>query len=248
MIIPKLYGRAGNQCFQISCAIGQAKRMGVGWCVPPNTNDLRIWPHYFLKHLLGKHVAVPGFVTRYYHKEPRHCFDPLPPYNDLTLDGFWQSEKYFDGAKEEIAQALGFNLVPSEYVAVHVRRGDYVTHFSDKHPPLPRTWYVDAIRYCISLGYKKFKCYSDDIAWCYVLREEGGWDFEFSHIKDPLADMRDMYNAAGFIISNSSFSLFPALLRADNPLVVAPAESRWYGPKNSHLETSTLMPERFIKL
>jgi hypothetical protein len=60
--------------------------------------------------------------------------------------------------------------------------------------------------------------------------------------------MRDMFNASGFIIGNSSFSLFPALLRSDNPMVIAPAENHWpwCGPNGS--EAFDLMPDRFTKI
>jgi hypothetical protein len=71
---------------------------------------------------------------------------------------------------------------------------------------------------------------------------------EYCEISDPLTAMKDMYNASAFIIGNSTFSLFPALLRPDNPIVIAPAEERWYGPAAKHLETCDLMPERFIKI
>lgn len=249
MIVPKLYGRLGNQCFQVAAAIAHAKKMSANWAIPRSTNDIRIWPNYFLRTVRRENITM--YSTRSFYDEPRHSYDTLPELRDLTINGYFQSEKYFLDAKEEIGNALGFHCKKQDYIAIHVRRGDYVTQFSDKHPPLDLSYYADAIKGFIGNGFKIFKIYSDDIVWC---KENFGKNyfyfakFKYSDIKDPLTDMRDMYNASGFIISNSTFSLFPALLRLDNPVTIAPAESRWYGPGNAHLETNDLMPERFIKI
>lgn len=249
MILPKLYGRTGNQCFQVSAAIAHAKKMGTGWAIPRVTNDMRIWPNYFLHTVPRSNITM--YSTRHLYDESRHCYDALPELNDLTINGYFQCEKYFENAKEEIGNALKFHCKKEDYIAIHVRRGDYVTDFSDKWPPLPIQYYADAITIFLHGGYKRFKVYSDDIRYCESLFSDApfeGLDIIHSNIKDPLTDMRDMYNAAGFIIANSTFSLFPALLRLDNPVTIAPAEHRWYGPGNSHLETCDLMPERFVKI
>lgn len=259
MIIPRLYGRLGNQAFQISAAIAHARKMNTQWMIPRLTNDTRIWPNYFLKQVSRNHISSMAF-TRHTYNEPRHCHDSLPELHDITINGYFQSEKYWPAYEDKyaIGNALGFhsNWATKEangegYIAIHVRRGDYVTDFSDKWPPLDLDYYAIAINYFISIGYKKFRFYSDDIKYCqqhFIIHYYENIEKEFSYIKDPLTDMRDMYNAAGFIISNSTFSLFPALLRLDNPVVIAPAEHRWFGPGNSHLETCDLMPERFIKI
>lgn len=265
MIIPKLYGRAGNQCFQISAAIAHAKRMKTTWAIPRRTEDARYWPNYFLNEVPLNNRS--HHFTLIQHNELRHCFDALPDKNDLTLNGYFQSEKYWPTHEEKcaIGDALGFHCKQQDYIAIHVRRGDYVTQFSDKHPPLDFDYYRQAIDFFndddqySNVGRKLIFCvYTDDIEWCkenfihknvvIPMRSDNFPTIEFSPIKDPIAAMRDMYNAAGFIIANSTFSLFPALLRLDNPVVIAPAENRWYGPGNGHLETFDLMPERFIKI
>lgn len=250
MIKPKLYGRLGNQCFQISAAIAHAKRMGATWAIPRVTEDIRYWPNYFLHTVPLKRITM--YATAHVHNEnEHHNYEPLPLLEDLTINGYFQSEKYWPTHEEkyEIGNALGFHCKQQDYIAVHVRRGDFVTDYKDKHPPLPIEYYDEATDYFLQQGYDRYLIYSDDIAWC--KREFGGkmgWNFEYNNIKDPLTAMRDMYNAAGLIIANSTFSLFPALLRLDNPVVVAPQEIRWYGPGNGHLSTKDLMPERFIKI
>lgn len=244
MIVSKLFAQLGNQCFMISAAIAHAKRMGATYAFPKHSLDPRIWPTYFT-------LPIAKRTTRHYYKEPRHAYDPLPEYDDMTIEGYYQSEKYFSDAKPEIAKVLGFEYKPADYVAIHVRRGDYLK-YPDQFPVLTDEYYFSALLHAQIRGHKKFRIFSDDIDHC--KKKYGDIEFrlgikiEFSTERDPVKDMRDMYNAKAFIIANSTFSLFPALLRQDSPLVIAPAESRWYGPANKTLETSDLMPERFIKI
>ena len=222
--------------------------MKTSWAIPRVTENTRYWPNYFLHETDREHISNHRILDQY--NERRHCYDPIPTSPiDLCINGYFQSEKYWPSQDEkyEIGNALGFHCDKKDYIAIHVRRGDYVTDYKDKHPPLELDYYNAAIDLFYKKENYKFKIYSDDIEWCkhafkYI------HNVEFSTIKNPLTDMRDMYNASGFIVANSTFSLFPALLRLDNPMVIAPKEDRWYGPGNSHLETIDLMPERFIKI
>lgn len=244
MIQPKLVGQLGNQCFMIACSISHALKMGTTYSIPKKTINPRIWRTYF------NHLPETKSATKHYYKEKRHCYDPLPEVDDLTIEGYFQSEKYWHGYKEQIAEALEFVHKPEPYVAVHVRRGDYL-QYPDQFPVLPIEYYKVAIDYFVERGVNSFKLYSDDLGWCsgnFNGRQSIRHKISFCNIKDPLTAMRDMYNASAFIIGNSTFSLFPALLRSDNPMVIAPADDRWYGPAAKHLETCDLMPERFIKM
>lgn len=245
MIQPKLWAQLGNQCFMISAAIAHALKMGTTYSIPKKTTSPQIWRTYF------SHLPETKSATIHYYKEKRHCYDPLPEVDSLTIEGYFQSEKYWHGYKEQIAEALGFVCKPEPYVAVHLRRGDYLK-YPDQFPVMPATYYHNGIMEMINKGYKRFKFYSDDIKWCKenfpTHLEEIGVSYEFSGNKDPLTDMKDMYNASGFIVSNSTFSLFPALLRSDSPIVIAPAENHWPWCNFNAGESRDLLPERFFKM
>lgn len=243
MIVPKMVGRLGNQCFQVAAAIAHAKRMGTDYALPPDTLDGRIWKKWFT------HLPIDSFPRRV-HEEPSHSYSEIPSCNHLTLDGYFQSEKYFADAKPEVADALGFAYSPQDFVAIHIRRGDYL-QYPDQFPVLPMEYYKNAIKECVLLGYAWFRIYSDDPGWCYeVFHDEyfRGIMIQLMPLGDPLQDLQSMYHAKAFIIANSSYSLFAASLRDDEPLVIAPAEHRWYGPRNAHLDTNDLMHERWIKI
>jgi hypothetical protein len=244
MIQPKLWAQLGNQAFMCSCAIAHALKMGTTYSIPKKTISPNTWRTYF------SHLPETKTATIHYYKEKRHCYDPLPEVDSLTIEGYFQSDRYWHGYNKEIAEALGFVFTPGEYVSVHCRRGDYLL-YPDQFPVMPMDYYYQAIEYFRSKGFIKFRVHSDDIPFCKTQINSvyiKGIEVEYSNIRDPLTDIKDMYNASGFILANSTFSLFPALLRPDNPMVIAPAEDRWFGPKAKHLETVDLMKETWIKL
>src|SRR5687768_16598227 len=138
MIQPKLYAQLGNQCFMISAAIAHALKMGTPYSIPKKTINPRIWKTYF--HRLPEIKSA----TKHYYKEPRHCYDPLPEVDDLTIDGYFQSEKYWHGYKKQIAEALQFEYKPADYVAVHIRRGDYL-FYPEQFPTMPLEYYQAGI-------------------------------------------------------------------------------------------------------
>jgi hypothetical protein len=250
MISTRLFAQLGNQCFMIAAVIAQAKKMGTIYSIPKKTTSPATWRTYF------NNLPYNYRATRYFYKEKRHSYDPLPEQSDLTIEGYFQSEKYFENAKQEVAEALGFEIPGLSYVnlighvSVHVRRGDYLL-YPTQFPVLEMEYYIEAIKLMASRGFSHFKVHSDDIPWCkenFNRRDFDGLFISFSNERDALKDMKNIYYSDAMIIANSTFSLFPTLLRQDDPLVIAPKESRWYGSANRHLETVDLMPERFIKL
>lgn len=238
MICTKLWAGLGNQCFMLAAAISHSVKMNTGWGAPRKSLDPRIWRTYF--------TTPRDKATLFYYKEKNHFYEPLPEYNDLTIEGYFQSEKYFEKDRGFVTHKLGFSLDKKSFVAIHVRRGDYL-YYPDRFPVLEKEYYEMAVDTMIAKGFDAFMVFSDDIPYCRQMFGKLGYHFAYSSQKDPILDMKLMYNAEAFIIANSTYSLFPALLRPDNPLVIAPAESRWYGPANN-LETRDLMPERFIKI
>lgn len=248
MIQPKLFAQLGNQCFMISAAIAHALKMGTTYSIPKKTISPKVWRTYFT------HLPEVKSATKNYYKEKRHCYDPLPEVDSLTIEGYFQSEKYWHGYKKEIAEALGFHKQDEAnhhpYVALHIRRGDYLK-YPDQFPVLTIKYYNEAIGELINKGFDRFRIYTDDNEWVKNNLQTFEWYnayVQFNFDTDPLTAMRDMHNADAFIIANSTFSLFPALLRPDNPIVVTPTDERWFGPAAKHLETHDLMPKRFIKM
>lgn len=242
MVTAKTCGRLGNFLFQFSAVYGHARKYGFDWCMPAKSMQERLWPTPKFKNI--RYCSPqPGKLVQ--EKSP--AFQELPAEDNLILEGYWQSERYWNGFKDEIAELLEFELRPETYIAIHVRRGDYL-QFPDQFPVLPIDYYMTAIDHFLSKGFDRFRVFSDDITWCKKEFGQRGLSFEYSEKNTPINDMRGIFNSAGAIIANSTFSLFPVLLREDSFPVVAPADHRWFGFAAQNLNSPDRVPGRFLKM
>lgn len=158
-------GRCGNALFQASAAMSYAWDHGMEFSMPTTSRSAKWAPVYC------QHLARPDFdpsLPTITIEEKGYPFQNLAweeSWRDgnIVLNGFWQSEKYWSHHREEVLKAFGFpwELRPG-FVAVHVRRGDYLVH-TDKHPPVTKEWY-DA-QMAKFKGYK-FCFLSDDLPYC----------------------------------------------------------------------------------
>lgn len=209
-------------------------------------------------------------------QENDHCFledffTQLP--DNVSLDGYFQTEKYFSHIREEILAdytfADGYYLpckeyidsLPSAPIFLHIRQSDNIGR-EEYHPILPLTYYEEAL--------KEFPedtpCFvlTDDIAWC---KEQSFFEndrFMFNDNNDryqyqtidglgrmqntllPQVDLCLMSLCSGAIIANSSFSWWGAWLQDDVGKVVAPDPKKWFGTAMTHLDTSDIVPDRWI--
>lgn len=241
MVTCKLWAQLANQLFMISATVAHALKMKAGYFIPGQTINPRLWRTY-IHHLP---LLQPGISTKHYFLQPGHGYTPIPDESDITLEGYFQSESYFNGYKKELAEILGFAHTREDYISIHVRRGDFLK-YPDRFPVLPVEYYHSAIEHFLNKGYDNFRVFSDDIPWCKKTFSE--YNFSYSVNTDPLTDIKELFNSRAYIISNSTFALYPALLRQDNPEVVAPAEWRWFGPQGQEMNSNDRLPNRFIKM
>lgn len=251
MVTCDLIGRLGNQAFQLSAAYAHALRNGFEFRFPPSTYNQRIWPMYF-RNKSFRPSYYRNKIEPYFEK--RHCFDPIPPIDNIKLVGYFQSEKYFSDYRVEVLNMLGLDQVKSRddpyEAAIHVRRGDYVT-LSDKHPPITLNYINEAIDTLIYMGVYKFSVFSDDIKWCIgnIKFTHGGSSVitNFHKPGDAKADLIKMASFKHQIISNSTYSWWAAYANPyEEKHVIAP--KIWFGEGNSNLETFDIIPEKWLKL
>lgn len=176
------------------------------------------------------------------------------------LDGFWQSEKYFDRIKsilfKEFIPKEPLNtenidwldkIKASESISLHVRRGDYITQNSalDFHGLCDITYYESAINIIKENNsvYEIF-VFSDDLEWC-----KANFNFlEKTHFVDSnqntnaYLDLFLMSNCKHNVIANSSFSWWAAFLNQNNDRIVV-APKKWY--TNTEIEPTDLFPSQW---
>lgn len=237
-VYARQYGRTGNQLFQKAAAIGYAMKHSIDY-------RLKGDPRY-------KHYAI-------IIKETAHSFQELPfdenwrGFNDIILDGYWQSAHYFDHCREEVLKAFGFNWPHQAGVcSIHIRRGDYLL-YPDKHPVVTNEYLQQAIRYISQhTGIGKFMVFSDDIPYCkdiFSILDYCGFVFDYSEGRTEKEDLELMSGCEHHIISNSTFSWWASWLgRNDNKIVVTPHEDNWFGVNNKHLDVSDLLPSNWIRI
>ena len=149
---------------------------------------------------------------------------------NVYLDGYWQSERFFAGAQQQlrsefrpkhalsdVSLRVAERIQSEVSVALHVRRGDYVTNPEARkiYRNLGRDYYrkcLDDLRQR-STGLKVF-LFSNDVEWC--LRElDVGLPFVPVTHNDATTAYEDLYLMSlcdHAIIANSSFSWWGAFL------------------------------------
>ena len=248
-------GRLGNQMFQYASLRGIAARRGYDFGIPPSkfedewrshqlfeVFDLPNLPRSNVKYLDGGNAPV---AQERFFQFDQLLFDQCP--NDVSLFGFFQSEKYFKHIENSILEDFTFRdhiLEPCKEIAegfdnpvsLHVRRTDYLTN-SANHHNLDLIYYEEALKH---FDGRQVIVFSDDPEWCQEQELFSDDRFLVSESGDNTIDLCLMTLCTDHIIANSSFSWWGAWL-AKSEKVIAP--SRWFGPNNVDKETKDLIPE-----
>lgn len=235
-VTTRLYGRLGNQCYQIANTIAVATRNRVPFLIPQVPLDGH--PAYFTHFP----VFVPAFHNiKYTFTEPRPPFTyrPIIYSPNMCLDGYWQSFEYFNDCRDKILSEFRFAYSKLDAVSIHVRRGDYL-NYGDAFPVTAESYFEEAIK---MFPGRTFIVFSDDIPWCKEFFSKfTNNKILYSENRTPVQDMEIMSCCEHNITTNSSFSIFAAWLnRNKNKIVVAP--KRQIKDANTHL-----IPKEWVRI
>ena len=221
--------------FQYAATFAASKRINQKCAFPENEPNL-----FELFTLSADKIQRPQGLI---YQEPHFHYAPIPQQDDLTLHGYFQSEKYFSDCRDDIkAEFLLRNPVHPEgldddYIGIHVRRGDYLNH-PDIHPTCSMQYYEKALSL---LPDKPVKIFSDDWEWC--AKNFKGDRFHVS-TGNFIEDFETLSKCNYHIIANSSFSWWAAWL-SDSKKVIAP--SAWFGP-NGPGSAEDVVPTNWTKI
>lgn len=175
--------------------------------------------------------------------------------------GTWQSQKYFEGAEQEVREALRFNVnllnnQSKEYgqkmqseqsVSIHIRRGDYLSaQYADGFAGIcDEEYYNNAMNYINQrIENVLYYVFTDDAEWVsdnfkianavYINHNRG---------QDSWQDMYLMSQCKHNIIANSSFSWWGAWLN-ENPNKIVIAPKLWWRP----FEKDDVVPDEWIRI
>jgi hypothetical protein len=241
------HGRLGNQMFQYAALKGIAKNRGFDYTIPFSSgmdrwNDHQLFEAFTMYNCFVGNGKGPMISEKFFHFD-KDLFNNCP--DDADLHGYFQSHKYFNHVRDELIEDFTFknkyNVPNHSYVAVHVRRGDYVNQ-PDFHPTCSLDYYREAMS---KFDHNtNFVVLSDDIEWC--KQQKLFNNCSFSENTNNIEDLYLMTQASHNIIANSSFSWWGAYLNNNNGIVICP--KNWFGVNYSNYNMDDLRPEEWIQL
>ena len=273
MIIVKLIGGLGNQMFQYALGRHLAYKHKTSLQL-----DISEFENYKLHKYSLKFFNIHGDDSEKFKKgfkkkiiaffnskkEPHFHFSPkiLNSPDNVYLDGYWQSEKYFKDIEPIVRQEFTlkdkFNAMDdkaltaigtSESVSLHIRRADYVTRekTNQVHGVCSLEYYHEAIAKIVAtVKNPYFFIFSDDMPWA---KDNLQLNFPVSYIDHgPDKNYEDlilMSRCKHNIIANSSFSWWGAWLNT-NPFKIVIAPKKWFNDQSKN--TKDLIPDGWIIL
>lgn len=210
-------------------------------------------------------ILNTNYFDREIVEEQFFHFDPNiinKVHSNAYLMGYWQSEKYFNLIRGKLLEELTLIEPPTELnskmlqkisssnsVAVHIRRGDYVSNPLTQayHGTCPISYYMQAVKIIAdTINNPHFFIFSDDPGWS---KKNIKIKYKHSYIDFNLdkdyEDLRLMSACKNNIIANSSFSWWAAWLNKNNSKkIIAPVN--WF--KTDENNTQDLIPDNWIRI
>jgi hypothetical protein len=264
MIYCYLKGGLGNMLFQIAATKSMAFDLNTE-CSFPNldshlkflnddkTHNQKIDYAFEYKSLLINLISDSPNKSLPIYNFPFHYIDSKIK-DESIVDGFFQSEKYFNHNRKSILDFLNFKeisemvnekyskLLTNNLTSIHIRRGDYLK-LSNYHPVQNLDYYNSAIDLVINKT-DNFIIFSDDIDWCkknFKLDKTIYIDCEKDYIELYLMSL-----CKNNIIANSSFSWWGAWLN-NNPNKIVIGPKNWFGSSIQH-NSNDILPKSWIKI
>ena len=250
-----LQGGLGNQMFQYAAGVSVLKEY-------PQFTELRLDSSFYQNQ--ERKIIVNGLTGRGYDLDIlniKHNTAEDAPEGATLLQGWFQNLKEFENVVDEIKEQFTFSVEFSEAtksveeqisnvetpVAIHVRRGDYVTNPTAfaHHGVLDKAYYDRAIKLMESKHPNPhYFVFSEDVEWC---MENIKTDKQITFVGSECNDIKDsghlylMTKCKNHIIANSSYSWWGAFL-GNSEFTIGP--ERW----NREASGSDHMLEEWVKL
>jgi len=208
-----------------------------------------------LKNRLIRKFRLPVKRTHYREQED-DTIERLLEFENVYLDGFWQSDSFFKDIRTQLLQELMFDdnldgyhqniltqICKENSVSVHVRRGDYLSSkYIEKYGrSCDSEYYLKAINYIENrVKHPVFFVFSDDYEWV-----KNNFNFSDnlilvnSSVDVPAyVDMFLMSRCKHNIIANSSYSWWSAWLNDEKDKIVICPEMWTSDRKNDKTKCS----------
>lgn len=233
-------GQTGNQFFQLACLIGISERNGSKIVIPTSIQKLPI-----AKIIDLDNFHIEDIKTTHKYRELENYENIYIPDNRVyDIRGYRQDYRYFIHCehkvkellepKDELVEKVKPFIPDKPYCVIHIRKGyDKIwtnfLHITTSLYTLPDQYYIGAVETIRNL-YGDIDIYicTDDRKKCESLRQTIGAEFSpnMDGVPGDVADFMFMYFSEYLVISNSTFSWWPAYLRT-REITICPKEW-WY--------------------
>ena len=195
--------------------------------------------------------------------EKSFSLEQLKTKNNLYLEGYWQNPKYFEGIRETILKDFSFlelknpedsdlqnQILASESVAVHIRRGDYVNNPTTNqfHGTCSIEYYKKATELIVSkVQNANFFLFTDDP---HFVKANFGFlsnaNIVSNSNRSDIDELNLMHLCKHFIIANSSFSWWGAWLSKNSEKIVITPQ-KWFNNVEAE-KNCKIIPENWARL
>lgn len=179
-------------------------------------------------------------------------------YNPCYYCGYWQSELYFNEIKDKLRTTFNFKqldernklflnqIINTESVSIHVRRGDYIG-LDSVSGICDEDYYLKSIKFMNNkLKSPKFYVFSNDISYCKKIFTDSLGEFIYVNINSSSESYKDMCLMSKCnhnIIANSSFSWWAAWLNSNSKkMVIRP--KKWVN--DNDLKNNDICPNDWL--
>lgn len=276
MITCNLKGGLGNQLFEIFATMSYAINndhlffFKNTYALNSGVTQRHTYWHSLLI-FLGKYLSDSNYIPNMkVVRERTFSYEELPfitKLENVILDGYFQSPKYFEKNYKQIYDFLQFEVLKKkttskysynykEFISMHFRQGDY-KNLQDTHPILTYKYYENSLKEIIKKTNNTFvkilyfceKEDNEEIGKLIDILKKTITNCAFIKVTDDVEDWKQLLlmSACGNnIIANSSFSWWGAYLNT-NPTKIVCYPEIWFGPKVTH-DTRDLFPESWTKI
>lgn len=210
---------------------------------------------FWITAIRRKFFSNPGQESFFHFDESKLLLG-----QNVYLEGYWQSYRYFDQIEKEIHEdfTLKYSLSGKmkelfeeisscNSVCVHVRRTDYVGN--NYYESLSNNYYNNAVKYINEIHpIDKIYVFSDDIIWC---KSNLFFNFPTFFVGDEYSGENDeghlilMAASRDFIIPTSTFSWWASWLGSrEGKIVIAP--KYWFSDKKINIKD--LIPKNWVRM
>ena len=247
--------RYSLHCFQLSEYLASSAEVEA---ILYGDNTAKKYANRFLSYFNASKIGSNSHV---HEKDFRYDNNFVNYPNNIFLEGYWQSEKYFNRIADIIRRDFVVKYIPTkqnadyadlidstESVSVHVRRGDYATNkiTNSIHGTCDLTYYESAIELIKSkIGRPHLFLFSDDLEWAEkkIRPNLPITSIDCNNASRNYEDLRLMNRCKHNIIANSTFSWWGAWMNSNpNKIVIAPR--KWFA--NGKYTTQDLIPDDWI--